>query len=196
MTASESVYRPEFLAALRVLARVSEAMVRKGFEAPVLVGGAAAELYSGSTINTGDFDVVTGRQEAFEDALLEHGFVRPAGPGHSLSGGWLHPDLKLGFEVVSSTLLDGRAERERVRFVEAAPDGPIAVISVEDMIADRMGQYASGTAPEMLGQAKTLFSLHGDADLLYLERRIREETLSDHGIATLTQAGDDRGVRG
>lgn len=30
------------------------------------------------------------------------------------------------------------------------------MIAVEDLIADRMGQYHSGTAPEMLEQARTL----------------------------------------
>jgi len=29
----------------------------------------------------------------------------------------------------------------------------------EDLLADRMGQYASGSAPEMLEQARTLFAL-------------------------------------
>lgn len=53
------------------------------------------------------------------------------------------------------------------------------------MIADRLGQYASGTAPEMLQQARTLFSLYPDADLIYMERRIREETAGKHGIEIL-----------
>jgi hypothetical protein len=178
--------RPEFLAALRLFARVSRTMVEQGLGAPVLVGGGAAELYSGSAINTGDFDVVTGFQEAFGEALLREGFQRPIGPGHAPLG-WHHPELKLGFEVVSSTLLDGLADRERVRLFSFAEDGWVAVISVEDMIADRMGQYASGTAPEMLDQARTLFALYPDADLDYLERRIREETLNDHGIDDLTE---------
>jgi hypothetical protein len=177
-------YRPEFEAALRAFARASEAMKRKGCEAPILVGGAAAELYSASAITTGDFDVVTGRQDAFEDALRGQGFSRPLGPGHTPLG-WIHPDLKLGFEVVSGALLDGLADTGRVRLIEFEPDGALAVISLEDMIADRMGQYASGTAPEMLGQARILFALHPDADLAYLERRIREETSGDHGIASL-----------
>ncbi|MGK6317986.1 hypothetical protein [Sphingomonas sp. DT-204] len=48
-----------------------------------------------------------------------------------------------------------------------------------------MGQYASDTAPEMLGQAQVLFRLHPDLDMPYLERRIREETGGDHGIEAL-----------
>ena len=41
---------------------------------------------------------------------------------------------------------------------------------VEDLIADRMGQYASGTARDRIDQARTLLALHPDADMAYLER--------------------------
>ena len=182
MADQRRTYRPEFEAALRAFARVSEEMKRKGLSPPVLVGGGAAELYSASSLTTGDFDVVTTRQDAFEQALCEEGFVRPSGPGQSLRG-WIHPDLHLGFEVVANSLLDGKADRSRVQTIDMGSDGDAAVIGVEDMIADRMGQYASGSAPEMLGQARILYSLHPDADRDYLDRRIREETLGDHGIA-------------
>jgi hypothetical protein len=57
-----SAYRPEFEAALRLFARASEAMHRRGFQRPILVGGAAAELYSLSAVTTGDFDICTLRQ--------------------------------------------------------------------------------------------------------------------------------------
>ena len=61
-------------------------------------------------------------------------------------------------------------------------DGLCRIISVEDLIADRMGQYASGTARDRLDQARILLGLHPDAEMDYLERRIREETLGDYGI--------------
>ncbi|WP_234419357.1 hypothetical protein [Sphingomonas sp. EC-HK361] len=159
-------------------------MKERAFEAPILVGGAAAELYSGSAINTGDFDVVTSRQDAFEDALVALGFERPIGKGHTFTG-MLHPALKLGFEVVSSVLLDGAADRERVRIFTLGKDGIVAVIALEDMIADRLGQYASGTAPEMLQQARLLFALSDRLDLAYLECRIHQETVGDYGLAAL-----------
>lgn len=179
-----SPYRPEFEAALAALARVGHRMQGQGYLLPVLVGGAAVELYSGSAIATGDFDICTARQDIFEQALREEGFVRPRGPG-TATRGWIHPELKLGFEVVSDTLLDGNADRDRIRLISIGSDGEIAVISVEDMIADRMGQYASGTARDMLDQAKALFRLYPDADRDYMERRIREETAGDYGIDTL-----------
>ena len=54
---ANSPYRPEFEAALRLFARVSEAMVARGLSRPILVGGAAVEYYSGSAVTTGDFDI-------------------------------------------------------------------------------------------------------------------------------------------
>jgi hypothetical protein len=60
------------------------------------------------------------------------------------------------------------------------------LISVEDLIADRMGQYGSGTAPDRLEQARTLLSLHPDADMAYLERRIREESMGEYGVEDLS----------
>jgi len=179
-----SPYRPEFETGLAALARVGKRMKAQNCLLPVLVGGGAVELYSSSAIMTGDFDLSTARQDIFEQALREEGFVRPFGPGKATRG-WIHPDLKLGFEVVSDTLLDGNADRGRIRFVSIGDNGDVAVISVEDMIADRMGQYASGTAREMLDQAKALFRLYPDADRAYMEKRIREETAGDHGIDAL-----------
>jgi hypothetical protein len=179
-----SIFRPEFEAALRVFGAVSASVDAAGYARPILVGGAAVELYSGSAVATGDFDVVTARQDIFERELQAHGFVRPSGPGVLLRG-WIHPELGLGFEVVADNLLGGHADRDRIRLFEVSKTGEFAVISLEDLIADRMGQYHSGTASDMLEQARTLFALYPDADLDYMERRIREETQNDHGIADL-----------
>jgi hypothetical protein len=178
-------YRIEFTMALEMFARTSDAMAARGLSRPILVGGAAVEIYSLSSINTGDFDIVTGSQTSFEEVLAEHGFIRPSGPGMATRG-WIHPDLKLGFEVVSSTLLDGQADRERVRPIRIGDSGIIEVIATEDIIADRMGQYASGTAKDMLDQARTLFALSEDLDLDYMEKRIRYETAGDYGVENLT----------
>lgn len=179
-----SAYRPEFESALRLFARMSEAMKARGFQAPVLVGGAAVEIYSLSAMATGDFDICTGAQDAFEEELQRHGFIRPSGPGMATRG-WIHPELALGFEVVTSTLLDGMADRERIELLEFDPDGEVAVISVEDIIADRMGQFASGSAPEIREQARRLFILHNEADLDYMDKRVRYESGGDYGVADL-----------
>jgi hypothetical protein len=180
-----TAYRPEFEAALRLFARASEAMHRRGFQRPILVGGAAAELYSLSSVTTGDFDICTLRQTELEEELQRLGFVRPSGAGQKLKG-WVHPDLKLGFEVVAEVPMDGNVDPARLRLVE--PVGETAlfrVISIEDLIADRMGQYASGSAPDRREQARLLLALNLDVDRDYLDRRIREESMGDYGLADL-----------
>ncbi|WP_188054308.1 hypothetical protein [Sphingosinithalassobacter sp. CS137] len=178
-------WRPEFLAALRLLARVSEAMAARGLPRPVLVGGGAVEFYTGSAVMTGDIDVTSPVQPELEEELQRLGFVRPSGPGKATRG-WVHPDLGLGFEVVGSSPMGGTPDPVRIRLINApGADGALRILSLEDMIADRMGQYASGTAPDLLAQARQLADLYPELDLAYLEQRIRTETLGDHGIEDL-----------
>ncbi|APG62294.1 hypothetical protein LPB140_05155 [Sphingorhabdus lutea] len=178
------MYRKEFRNAALIFADISTDMTEKGYQPPILVGGAAVELYTQSEIATGDFDVVTGRQNIFEEIMLKHGFERPNGIGHC-SPAWINSNLALAFEVVGSQLLDGRADRERIKIFKVSKGREFAVISPEDLIADRMGQYASGTAPEMLQQAYLLFTLSKDLDLYYMDLRIRFETNDEYGIEDL-----------
>jgi len=166
---------------LRLFARVGSALERAGFRAPILVGGAAVELYSQNAIATGDFDLVSSHEDVLEDIFVKHGFIKPSGPGQ-LTRGWIHPELELGFEIVGHQLLDGAADLDRLKLISFEEHGNIHVIAVEDLIADRMGQYASGTADEHLEQAKILFMLYKDVDLHYMETRIRQETNGLYGI--------------
>ncbi|MES2135797.1 MAG: hypothetical protein V4502_01890 [Pseudomonadota bacterium] len=177
-----SAYRPEFEAALRLFAQMSEGMATRGLPRPILVGGAAAEFWSTSALATGDFDICTPVQPELEEEMQRFGFVRPSGAG-ALTRGWVHPELKLGFEVVANAPMDGKVDAAHVRLVRPIGESALfRIISVEDLIADRMGQYASGTARDRLDQARILLALHPDADLAYLDRRIREESCGEFGI--------------
>ncbi|ATY33986.1 hypothetical protein [Sphingomonas psychrotolerans] len=175
-------YRPEFIAALRLFARISQTLHERRLPRPILVGGAAAELWSTSAVTTGDFDICTSVQPELEEAMRRENFVRPSGAGQLLRG-WVHPELKLGFEIVANVPMDGNVDAAHIRLVQAIGETALfRVISVEDLIADRMGQYASGTAPDRLEQAQLLLALHPDVDLDYLDRRICEESGGDFGI--------------
>lgn len=176
-------FRPEFTQGLEIFAKISLDIEEQGFQAPILVGGAAVELYSQSAIATGDFDIVSSREDILEQCFIAHGFEKPSGAGQSTRG-WIHKDLQLGFEIVGYTLLDGNTDAERLQLIEMK-EGVITVIAIEDLIADRMGQYASGTADEFLQQAKTLFTLYKDVDLYYMENRIRRETDGQYGVKDL-----------
>ncbi|MFK4872254.1 hypothetical protein [Novosphingobium sp. ZW T3_23] len=109
-----------------------------------------------------------------EEEMEQAGLVRPSGAGAMVKG-WIHPELRLGFEVVAEVPMDGAVEPARLRLVR--PIGETAlfrVICVEDLIADG------------IDQARILLSLHPDADLAYLERRIREESMGDYGVEDIT----------
>lgn len=160
-------------------------MHRRGLPRPILVGGAAVEYFSGSALMTGDVDLTSPVQPELEEELIRLGFTKPEGLGHTPLG-WVHSELRLGFEVVASTPMDGTVDYRRLLLVHGlADDAAFATIPIEDLIADRMGQYASGTAPELLEQARLLFGLNPGLDIPYLERRIREETAGDHGVEDL-----------
>src|SRR5438552_2861171 len=178
-------WRPEFLAALRLFGRVSEAMVARGLPRPVLVGGGAVEFYSGSSLMTGDIDVTSPVQPELEQELQKLGFVRPSGAGRSLRG-WVHPKLGFGLEVVADAPMDGAADAARFRLVRPiGEDEKFRIISVEDLIADRVSQFSSGAARQMLDQARLLFGLYEELDRDYLDGRIRDETAGDHDIEIL-----------
>ena len=98
----------------------------------------------------------------------------------------MHPDIGLGFEVVGNSPMGGGVASTELVMVQPVPGEPeMVILSVEDMIADRMGQYASGTGREMLGQARELYALPVRFERAYLDRRFREESCGDYGVEDL-----------
>ncbi|MCH2277212.1 hypothetical protein [Thalassospira sp.] len=176
-------YRPELVEALRLLSEASDVVERHGHNRPVLVGGAAVELATLGELVSGDLDIVTAWQQVFEDALEAVGFERSVGPG-SFSRGFQHPKLKVGVEVVDSNLMDGRGSYDRVYLLRLDADHSVSVICIEDLIADRMGQYNSPPhyGSDMLDQAVRLYQLAFELDKPYLDKRIVEETSGDFDL--------------
>jgi hypothetical protein len=104
--------------------------------------------------------------------------------------GLINAELGMAVQVVSGRLMDGRADPTR-NTVTRIPDdtGPaFVVISIEDLIADRLGQdvaHHPKGRPEMRAQAVRLFQLAPGLDRDYLDKRIREETLNGCSLADL-----------
>lgn len=183
-----SLFRPEFIEALSLLAMACDDVAASGYDRPILVGGAPVEFHTGSAVVSGDFDFVTEEQRAFEGALICYGFRRED-RSERLLRGLYHPELGLGVEVVSGQLLDGRSDARRVQLVEIVDQKAVAIAPVEDMIADRLGQYVStqNRPPEMLDQAIKLFRLANSLDEAYLDVRIRDETGAELDLGYLRE---------
>jgi hypothetical protein len=160
------------------------------------VGGAAIELYTGGAVTSGDFDVLTAGQAELEAALICRGFRRPDAPGMLLRGLY-HPGLGIGFEVVSGHLFDGASDRARTRLVPV-DSSEVRLPPVEDMIADRMSQFAAPNHGDatMLEQAVILYrvarqNLEDPLDEEYLDRRIKHETAGSYDLRFLIEKVDE-----
>lgn len=170
-------YRPEFLAALNLLARACAMLEARGLPLPVLVGGAVVEFDTAGAIHTGDFDLHGGAETELAEALLAVGFKREDRAGWK-RGGFYHPELPVGIEMVSGAYFDGGGDRARIRFARM-PDGRVPMAATEDLIADRLGQWfgSGGKDAELLEQARVLFLLADALDDHYLDGRIRQDCI-------------------
>ena len=143
----------------------------------VLVGGGATSVLTGGSFHSADFDMVAMMDDAFERAMLATGFRHEDRSGHLLIG-YYHPDHPgYGVQQVSGDLFQGRADRRRLVQLKLQGSDHITMPSIEDMIADRLGQHAiaSPTDDSRLGQAETLYRLASNLDITYLLERIRDE---------------------
>jgi hypothetical protein len=158
-------YPEDFLAALRLLGMAMEEVAAAGHQRPVLVGGAALELWTAGQYVSHDLDLVVVDPAPIEVALIARGFRREDRRGHLLRGLY-HPELEIGVECVSGALFDGRADRRFLRMIRIDEGSVVQVIPVEDVIADRLGQYCSNrkASADLLRQAVLAYRLAADLD--------------------------------
>jgi hypothetical protein len=144
-------FTPEFIEALRLIGSAMEEVRAANLQCPVLVGGAALQLWTTGRYVSGDFDLVGVDPTSMEVALIARGFRR----------------------------------EDRLRLVTVGPGSRVLVIPVEDVIADRLGQYLanSGGSRALLRQAVLAWSLAVEIDRPYLDERIKTETVGTLDLA-------------
>ena len=166
----------DYHAALTLLANAFVTYEAKTGVSAILVGGSATAISTGGAFMSEDFDVVAGNDAAFGEAMAAHGFERESPAVHGLVA-WYHPDFqRFAVEQVSGGYFDGKADRTKCLKLAINGDSAIVLPAVEDLIADRLAQYAVSAGDDaMLEQAKALFALSNGLDLDYLKRRVLEE---------------------
>lgn len=101
----------------------------EGKAPPILVGGAAVELYTGGAYQTGDLDFVGSVPRGVAEMLEQAGFRRQG--RH-----WLHEEAQVFIELPGSSLGVGeRSETLRRGSTE------VLLVSPEDLIADRLAAW-------------------------------------------------------
>jgi hypothetical protein len=137
----------------------------------VLVGGAAVNTYTGEYRPT-DIDIVAAVGKAERARLVEHGFVDP-GVGHR------HLQLPLGDGApVFVEFPGGGLVGERYEEVEVAPGVVARVISLTDLVADRLRQATDGTRVTFEAAVALVTATFDDIDWDDVDGRIRHDTLS------------------
>lgn len=130
-------------------------------EAPILVGGAAVELYTTGAYTTGDVDLVGRVRPAVALELRNAGFER-----HGRH--WVHESAQEFVEFPGSTL-----GPEEVATWALLGGRRIRIISVEDLLVDRLGSWdywqssVDGANAYLLWRAR-----HATIDRARLERRV------------------------
>ena len=105
-------------------------------EKPILVGGAAVELYTGGAYSTGDLDFVGTVPSHVASALSEAGFERRG--RH-----WFHEAGEVFIEFPSSNLEPG--EESVILGVEGER---VVIVDPEALIADRLAAWQVWKSPE------------------------------------------------
>jgi hypothetical protein len=151
---------------LRTAAIVVEALQRAGVIAPVLVGGGAVEIYTRSAYTTHDLDFIAASGSELEEALEPLGFVREG--RH-----WVNEELGLLIEFPSAVLAPAVSISIDVEGTE------LRLISVEDLIVDRLASWKHwGWDPDGAAAA-LLLALHPDLDNERLQGRAGDEDVAD-----------------
>jgi hypothetical protein len=176
---------------LPLLAIAVECMEKRGLAAPILVGGAAVELYTLGRVTFNVFDFVSPCRHEFFTELKVVGFVSTP------LLGWLkrsiyHPKLGVTVQVVSRQLMNGRADIDRIVKINigrpySQQPLPLEVVPIEDLMADRISQAlrAGPIATITEAHAVALYQRGANFDDEYLDRRIRAETRNRASLKTL-----------
>jgi hypothetical protein len=156
------------------VALLSKEIATSGERTPVVVGRQAVELYTQGSYTTGDIDLKTPRQIT-ERILKDSGFVKQ---GRS----WLNRNLDIYVDLLGESLDEGPEAEKRVTTIEIGDSLSIRVLSIEDLIIDRLNAAKWWNDADSLMWARILLKVKdtagGQIDRDYLEIRAQQEGLT------------------
>lgn len=151
---------------LRLAAVLTDAFKAVGYK-PVLVGGAAVEVYTRAAYMTVDLDFVAPSGAATSRVMAALGFRREGRV-------WYEPELGIVVEFPSSTLAPARATEIEVEGVA------VAIIEIEDLIVDRLAAWKYWRWHPDGVAAGLLLAIHGERlDAKRLQDRCEQEDVAD-----------------
>jgi hypothetical protein len=134
---------------------------------PVLVGGAAVELYTGGAYRTGDLDFV-GRIPSEVSRLLAVAGFRKRGRH------WIHEEAQIFIEIPAAEF-DREVRVDAIRI----DDWTVVLLSPEDVLVDRLAAWKFWSVPVEGINAYLLYRARGEA----MDARRLEEAAGVEGVA-------------
>jgi hypothetical protein len=156
------------------IALLSRETVRRGGRKPIVVGGQAVEIYTQGSYTTGDIDIKAPK-EITEAILKEWGFVKVGRP-------WINKELDIYVDWLGSSLDEGEEAERRTAVIKITDQLDIRVLSIEDLIIDRLGAFKWWRDRDSLIWAKVLIRVKksiGGLDKDYLSERAKKADLFD-----------------
>lgn len=181
--------------AIAFLSEFGSMLQERGAKLPIVVGGAALEIYTSGQYSSHDIDIKSHLSITM-DILGQMGFENE---GRSLM---YSEEFDILLDWQGSSLEEGPEAEERILKIRAVKDkAPLNLISIEDLIIDRLEAYTYGNDREALGWAHALF-LVGKEGNFPMHREIIEKLAvrADVGSAlekmlTIGENDDDESPR-
>lgn len=162
---------------------LSKELEKRGYKRPIIVGGLALELYTQGSYTTGDIDIKAPKKP-LEEILKSWGFSKNGRV-------WVNEELDLYIDWLGSSLEEGKEAEQRLNTIIVSKDLEIDVISVEDLIIDRLNAVKWWNDKDGLVWVKLLLKvkkmLNERLDIDYLNKRAKEEDILDLLEKVLTE---------
>jgi hypothetical protein len=150
-------------------------IVSRGGNPPIIVGGEAVEIYTQGSYSTGDIDIKAPKSLT-EKILSEWGFLKKGRV-------WFNASLDIYIDWLGESLDEGPEAERRVNTVQIGDGLEVKVISIEDLIIDRVNASKWWKDSDSLMWAKVLMevkkALGEKLDKEYILRRAKKEQIMD-----------------
>lgn len=156
------------------VAMLTREFKRRGVKEPVVVGGLAVEIYTQGSYTTGDIDLKSDKK-TLEEILIEWGFNKKGRI-------WFNEDLDIYIDWLGSIFEEGQEAEKRINTVFIDENLEIKIISIEDLIIDRLKAYKWWKDRDSFMWARVLFEIKKSLDNIdkdYLKTRATEEKIED-----------------
>jgi hypothetical protein len=154
---------------------LTDEIKKRGGRGPIIVGGIALEIYTQGSYTTGDIDIKASK-EILETILREWQFIKKGRV-------WFNEELDIYIDWLGARLDEGKEAEERVNSVIVGDGFEIKVISIEDLIIDRLNACKWWKDEDSLMWAKVLLKVKivmGESiDKEYLRKRASEEKIEE-----------------